>query len=257
VISAHEEPCTFRIALDRAALFLDLDGTLAPIAPTPCAVGPEPRRASVLTRAQQALGGRLAVISGREIEEVDRICEGRVGCVAGVHGLEWRGPDLARRSQQPHAMLQRAVQDLTALAAGDPRLLVERKGLSVALHYRGAPEAGAWIEGAASRIAWTTGLVLQRGSMVVELRTPGPDKGDAVRSFMIHPPFSGAVPIYVGDDLTDEPAFAAAQAAGGQGVRVSPQGTTAARYALPGPETVLDWIERSLAQGEFVLEGAA
>ncbi|HET9161019.1 MAG TPA: trehalose-phosphatase [Caulobacteraceae bacterium] len=257
MIQTQPADCPLSLPLARAALFLDLDGTLAPIAATPCSVEPEPRRLSVLSRAQTALDGRVAIVSGREIDDVDRICGGRIDCVAGVHGLEWRGQDRVRRSGEPHPMLERAVRDLAAMAAGDRRLLLERKHASAALHYRAAPEAAARIEGAASRIAWSSGLVLQRGKMVVELRTPGPDKGDALRSFMIHEPFLGATPIYVGDDLTDEPAFVAAQRMGGLGVCIAPLGTTAARYRLAGQEVVLDWIERGLDTGEFTLEACS
>ncbi|WP_303703535.1 trehalose-phosphatase, partial [Brevundimonas naejangsanensis] len=95
----------------------------------------------------------------------------------------------------------------------------------------------------ATDLAASTGLILQPGSMVLELKTPGADKGTAVRAFMQEPPFLGATPVMVGDDLTDEAAFEAAQALGGFGVLVGAPRLTAARYGLPGVSAVLDWLE--------------
>jgi trehalose 6-phosphate phosphatase len=92
----------------------------------------------------------------------------------------------------------------------------------------------------------STGLRVQRGAMVLELRTPGMDKGAAVRAFMAETPFVGARPVFIGDDLTDEDGFAAAEALGGFGVLVGPERVTRARRRLTSPAAVLDWLEASL-----------
>jgi trehalose 6-phosphate phosphatase len=86
--------------------------------------------------------------------------------------------------------------------------------------------------------------VLQPGKLVVELKTPGADKGAALTAFMAEPPFAGAVPVMVGDDLTDEYGFRAAEALGGFGVLVGPRRETAARFGLADVNAVLDWLER-------------
>ena len=86
------------------------------------------------------------------------------------------------------------------------------------------------------------GLAFQAGDHVFELRTPGADKGDAVRAFMAEAPFAGARPIYVGDDLTDESGFRAAEKLGGFGVIVGTRRPTAAHYRLANVEAVLDWL---------------
>lgn len=86
-------------------------------------------------------------------------------------------------------------------------------------------------------------LIVQKGKMVVELRPPGADKGDAVRAFMGQDPFAGARPVFVGDDLTDEHAFAAAAALGGDGVLVGATRSTKARYRLPSVAAVAAWLE--------------
>jgi trehalose 6-phosphate phosphatase len=231
------------LRLRGAALFLDLDGTLAPIAARPQDVGPDPRRSSLLTQLSEGLDGRLAVVSGRTLTDVDRILEGRVQAVAAVHGLVRRGADGRLDESAPHPALEGARQALAAVAAADAGMLVEDKGLSATLHYRLAPERAQAARDAATRLADETGLVLQHGDMVVELRTPGPNKGDSVGAFMGTRPFAGATPVFVGDDVTDEDGFAAAQALGGFGVLVGPERTTAARFRLPDVDAALAWLE--------------
>ncbi len=228
---------------DRPALFLDMDGVLAPITATPHAVGPEPRRRRMLLRLLDRLDGRVAVLSGRTIAEIDRICEGVVPCVAGVHGLERRGADGRIRRLDPHPALSAVHEDLEAFARERPGVLVEDKTLGVTLHYRQAPGFGREARDLARRLAHHHGLTLQPGDMVQELKTPGADKGRALTAFMAETPFSGAVPVMAGDDLTDEFAFAAAADLGGFGVLVGPPRATAALHGLADPAAVMDWLE--------------
>lgn len=246
-----------RVSTARAALFLDLDGTLAALAPTPDEVIPDTKRSALLRRACEALGGRLAVISGRALTDIDRILEGAAPCAAGVHGLERRNADGAVSAVEPHPELSRARDSLAFHAQSRPGLLVEEKTLGVALHYRNAPPEKAAAHALAKHVADATGLVLQEGDHVVELRTPGADKGHAVRAFMSEPPFAGSVPLFVGDDLTDEDAFAAVQSMGGAGLLVGPDRPSVATGRLRDAEAVLAWIDRSVNSGEFVVEERA
>lgn len=224
-----------------AGLFLDLDGTLAPIMPRPEEVGPDSRRAALLQDLTLALEGRLAVVSGRSLEDLDRILEGRVSAVAAVHGLVRRGVNGVDRAR-PHPDLEHAREVLRDLARGDPSLLFEDKALSVALHYRNLPSAADAVIEAAERLARSSGLVLQLGDMVAELRTPGQDKGKAIAAFLREAPFVGAAPVFVGDDLTDEDGFAAAARLGGYGVLVGSERPTQATYRLNDVKAVFDWL---------------
>lgn len=230
-------------ALDpsRTALFLDLDGTLAPIAHQPDAVAPSNELTRLLKSAALRLHGRLAVISGRSLADIDRILEGAVTPAAAVHGLVRRNAKGAILTMPPHPGLNFARDALDRLT-DRPGILLEDKRLALAVHYRKAPEAEEAVLAVCRSLAATTGLVLQLGRMVAELRTPGADKGDSVHAFMAEQPFAGALPVFVGDDLTDEDGFAAAAALGGYGVLVGEDRDSAARHRLPDVEAVLGWL---------------
>lgn len=235
------------LQLAETALFLDLDGTLAPIAARPQDVRPDPRRTSLLERLARKLDGRLAVVSGRTLADIDRILEGCVTAVAAIHGLVRRGPDGQLSETPPHPELARAAEGFRAFAARDPGLIVEDKaGLSVALHFRLAGRHAGAARACAQELAADTGLTLQDGDMVEELRTPGPTKADSVRAFMAEPPFQGACPMFLGDDTTDEDGFAAARELGGAGVLVGAARPTGAKFRLAGVEAALAWLEAAL-----------
>jgi trehalose 6-phosphate phosphatase len=237
------------LRLGGAALFLDLDGTLAPIAARPQDVRPEPRRTLLLERLKSALDGRLAVVTGRTLADVDRILEGRIVCVAAVHGLVRRDCDGQLHEPAPHPHLAGAVTRLKAFAVQDSGLIVEEKGPSVALHFRLARHYATEARELAQHIVAETGLVLQEGDMVEELRTPGPTKGDSIRAFMAQDRFRDCTPIFVGDDVTDEHGFDEVAKLGGFGVLVGPQRPTHARYRLTGVEQVMTWLEAAACPG--------
>ena len=229
--------------LDRPALFLDMDGVLAPLADTPEAVVPDARRTALLRRLAGRFDGRVAIISGRTLAEIDRIADGASASASGVHGLERRRAD----GSLDHAAAAPAVRDAVAaferFARDRPGTIVEDKTVSAGLHFRGAPTAAAAAEALAHSLAAETGLALQAGNLVVELKTPGTDKGTALRAFMGELPFAGAVPVMLGDDLTDEDGFRAAADLGGFGVLVGPPRRTAATFSLPDVEAVLAWLD--------------
>lgn len=227
----------------RCALFLDLDGTLAPIMPRPDDVGPDPRRARVLAQLRAAFEDRVAVVSGRDLQNLDYILGGEMKAIGAVHGLVRRTADGAVVAREPHAGLVDARRILVELAHCERGLLFEDKGLSVALHYRNAPSCAEAVIEAGERLSRATGLVLQLGDMVVELRTPGADKGAAVTAFLREAPFLGAMPVFIGDDLTDEDGFAAANRLGGFGILVGHRRPTEARYCLEDTDAVFKWLE--------------
>jgi len=229
--------------LPRPALFLDLDGVLAPLAATPEAVVPDARRTAVLRALIDRLGGRVAIISGRTLAEVDRISEGAMRSASGVHGLERRRDDGTLVVGAPAPAVRTAVAAFDQFAADRPGIIVEDKGVSAGLHFRGAQDQAVDALSLAGRLAKDTGLSMQSGNLVVELKTPGTDKGTALTAFMNEAPFHGATPVMVGDDLTDEHGFKAAAARGGFGILVGPPRPTTARYGLTDVAAVLDWLD--------------
>lgn len=231
------------LTLEGAALFLDLDGTLAPIVERPQDVGPDPRRSGLLDRLAEGLDGRLAVVSGRSLDDIDRILEGKVMCVSAIHGLVRRDARGVVGEAPPHPGIAPARKALNDFAAGDPRLIVEDKSLSLTIHYRLAPDRAGEAVGLAERLATVTGLTLQPGDMVMELRTPGASKGDSIRAFMTEAPFNGARPIFLGDDMTDEHGFFAVRQLGGHGILIGPQRRTTATFRMDDVEATLNWLE--------------
>lgn len=236
-------PAPKPLRLGESALFLDLDGTLAPIAARPQDVSPDARRTRLLERLKEGLEGRLAVVTGRTLADVDRILEGRIVCVAAVHGLVRRDCDGTLHGPEPHPGLAEATRALRDFAARDPGLIVEEKGASVALHFRQARTHAAEARVIARRIATNTGLALQDGDMVEELRTPGASKGDSIRDFMATARFRDAHPVFAGDDVTDEHGFAEVDRLGGYGVLVGRPRQTHARFGLRNVEDVMAWLE--------------
>ena len=236
-------PAPKPLKLGESALFLDLDGTLAPIVARPQDVAPDPRRTRLLERLMAGLDGRLAVITGRTLEDVDRILEARVPCVSAIHGLVRRDADGSLYAPPLHPGVTPATRMLKAFAECDEGLIVEEKGASVALHFRQARSRAGEARRLARRLARETGLTLQEGDMVEELRPPGATKGDGILAFMERAPFKGACPVFAGDDVTDEHGFEAVANLGGFGVLVGRPRSTHARFGLRNVEDVLAWLE--------------
>jgi len=244
------------IALDRAALLLDFDGVFAELRSEPDAVEATPERIALLRALRRGLDGRLAVLSGRTLVDLDRVLGGEVEAVAALNGLQRRAPGRALADPPPHRSLAEVTDILQGLARTWPGVKAEAKGLSVALHYRQAPQTGAEVRRILQAIGRSSGLAFQDGAMVAELATPGWYKGRAIRDLMSAPPFAGAAPIFAGDDAADEPGFMAVREAGGFGVLVGERRPTLAQARLAGPEALRAWLRRSLAQGAFEPPGA-
>lgn len=232
---------------DGWAVFVDVDGTLIDIAPTPDSVIVPTALPAQLQLIADRAGGALALVSGRAIATLDRLFAPARLAAAGLHGEELRLPDGQVLTRPPPRQLAALRPRLAALAAAHPGSALEDKGSSIAIHFRASPGAGAAIERAVDEMVAESAGVLaeQRGKMVIEVKPAGAGKERAVRRLMEHPSFAGRRPLAIGDDLTDEAMFAAANALGGVTIRVGPAGEpTAARYLLPTPSAVRAWIAR-------------
>ncbi|MBU3079440.1 trehalose-phosphatase [Sphingomonas quercus] len=228
---------------DRLSLFLDFDGTLVEMAPRPDAVAVDAGLQTLMGTLSARLDGRLAVVSGRSVARIRQFFGIAGFAIGGSHGVEMAWPDGRNVAPGEPRWRQRVIAQVTPFAESHPGVLVEVKPFGVALHYRLAPEAGPAVHALADELAAADGLRLQHGKMMVELREAGADKGDAVRAFMAEPAMAAGVPFFLGDDLTDESAFAAVAELGGAGVLVGPERRTAARYRLPDVAAVHGWLE--------------
>ena len=228
--------------LDGAALFLDFDGTLVELADTPDSIRVSPELGPLLERLRRRLQGRLAIVSGRSLADLESHIPASGIAFSGSHGVELRLVDGTCLPLSVPIGLDDVHDRVAAFAAGAQGLLVEDKPAGIALHYRLAPDwaerATAFMEGLAEERGWS----VQRGNMVAELRPTGATKGDALRAFMTEPKFKAARPVFVGDDLTDEHGFEAAAGLGGAGILVGPPRGTAARFRLPSVAAVAEWL---------------
>lgn len=240
----------FNLSLDDFCLFIDADGTLLDIAPRP-----EHARASryllaILDDLYFALEGALAVVSGRRIEDIDRLFAPLRLPASGIHGAQLRrspqGPILEGDAPDIPAPVVRAI---AATAARHPGVFVENKGKALAVHWRAAQEreAALWTElSAALREAAAPALAILRGHCVFEIKSPSTTKGDAVSAFMQTAPFAGRAPVFIGDDVTDIAGMAAAKAFGGRAYSVG-QMLEGADGAFAAPSDVRAWLERLVA----------
>lgn len=229
--------------LEPVSLFVDFDGTLVDLVDNPGEIRVDDALQHLLAELNAALSGRFALVSGRSIAQLDGFL-GPLGArltLVGSHGVELRRAGGKLTAPERPSSLDAVERDLAGFAAAYPGLHVELKSHGAALHYRAAPQHEAAAYAFCRDLARATGLVLQTGKMMVELREPG-DKGDAVKVLMREPPMAGAPPLFVGDDLTDEAGFSAARALGGAGVLVGGRGPTAALYRLENVEAVRAWL---------------
>jgi len=229
--------------LEGASLFLDFDGTLVDLVERPDAVVVDDALLGLLGGLGALYSGRLAIISGRSIAQLDSLL-GPVAqqfALSGSHGSEHRWNGILAHPVRP-AALDEVTRAMEIFAVDHPGTLVEAKSFGVALHYRLKPEDGAAAAALADRLGKAHGLTVQPGKMMIELRVAGGDKGAAVRRMMTRAPMAGTRPLVLGDDQTDESAFAAAEGLGGAGILVGPPRETAARYRLPGVGEVRAWL---------------
>ncbi|MFN4059992.1 MAG: trehalose-phosphatase [Paracoccus hibiscisoli] len=230
-----------------AALFLDFDGCLVDIAPRPDAVVVTPALRDRLSALHRRQGGAVALISGRDVADLRGHLPDFPGFVAGSHGSELSlEPGRITTLHQVDfdaPALHRAARDR---AAPHPALLVEEKPHGVALHYRDAPQLRDFVETVMQDLAAQhPHLVLQPAKMALELRPGGVGKDSAMAHLLTLPPFAGRMPVFAGDDTTDEPAMAHAQSQGGFAIKIG-DGPTAAHHRLSDPAALAAWLDASL-----------
>jgi len=232
-----------------AAFFLDIDGTLFDIVALPAAVRAGKADFELLTALYEAAGGAVALVSGRPIAGIDKIFRPLKLPAAGQHGVERRD---ARGKMHRHAiepeLWQTVIAPIRQYASHHEGLIFEDKGLSIALHYRLAPRqersVRALLEQAVAHLGERYEML--PGKMVFELRPSGRNKGVAIEEFMHEKPFARRVPVFLGDDVSDEYGFVVVNRLGGHSVKVG-AGASAARSGLPDPAAARAWLAQWIA----------
>ena len=225
------------------AVFLDFDGTLVEFDDNPQNVAIAPRALEQLRVLQRTHSGALAIVSGRQIADLDRFLAPLSFAAAGVHGLERRlAPGGETVMLAGPEALDSVRRSLESPLAASPELQLEDKGTALVIHYRTAPSlearAKAMMQAA---IQGRDDMVLMQGDGIVEVHPAGMDKGKAVADLMGEPVFAGRVPVYVGDDVTDEFALDYVRKAGGISVKIG-EAASAAEFRLKDVTALHHWL---------------
>ncbi len=235
----------------RTSLFLDIDGTLLDFAATPEQVWVDPRLVTCLLVLHQKLSGALAFVSGRTIEDIDRLFQPLRFAAAGVHGAEIRvAPDAQIRTAAMDLLPEILWVRLSHVISEFPGVFAENKAFAFAVHYRNVPECKTALTKAVETLAVEAkdpSLALLHGHCVLEFKRRAFEKGMAIDHLMLQPAFEGRAPIFIGDDATDLPGFAAVLRRGGRAYSVgrSMEGLTG---AFETPQEVRDWLYGLAAQ---------
>lgn len=239
------------------ALFLDMDGTLLELAATPKSVRVPEGLTGLLERLSEGLDGAIAIVTGRLVSEVDRLLSPLRITASGVHGAEMRRSPKGEVERVSAMLPEDLFTSMQRLAGRIPGVLAESKGPGIAIHYRLAPNAEgeilAELEAILDRHAGA--FELWPGKKIFEVIPSGLSKGTALAQLATLPAFRGRVPIMIGDDIGDEPAFAAAEGLSGFGLRVAGEHYSDDDADFAGPQAVLGWLDqfaRKLATAEAV-----
>ena len=229
-------------------LFLDVDGTLIELSDSPFDIVASEELKHTLGEVSQRLGGAVALVSGRSIEYLDKLFAPLHLPAAGLHGVERRkSSGVLHGASFADGQLDRARAALEQFVGAHPGTLLEDKGRTVAVHYRLAPQFEAQALAAVNAIVGAMGsnYHVQHGNMMMEIKPRGFSKGSAIKAFLQEPPFSGRVPVFVGDDLTDLDGFHVVDDEGGISIAVGSR--VEAQRHLENPAAVRRWLQEIAA----------
>jgi trehalose 6-phosphate phosphatase len=238
---------SFNLYPARDALFLDIDGTLLDIAPLPDGVVVPRDLIDDLAMLHEKMGGALALVSGRSLENIDKLFAPLHLPASGVHGAQWR---IEAEKEEKRPLPEDIRSSVAEAVSYYPQLIMEDKRYSIAVHYRNAPELADTVKFFLQKIVSYNhpAISLMRGKMVFEIVQPGHHKGHAVEHFMAQAPFTGRRPVFLGDDETDIPAMRTCLEQGGVAVRIG-QNITPFSNEFSSPLEVREWVRKQVSHG--------
>jgi trehalose 6-phosphate phosphatase len=225
------------------AWFFDIDGTLIELAQEPASLKIKHRLPEILAALQRQLGGALALVSGRSIENILQLIAPFRLPLAGCHGIERRLADGRILRPEPSPDMDRARRIFSDFTKAHDGLFLEDKGLTLALHFRQAPHLEADCQAVAEQAA-VGDLNWFPGKMVFEVMARNYTKGSAVEAFMAEEPFRGRKPVFIGDDLPDEDGFETVRRLGGLGILIGPMRSTKAQFRLDSVSALHAWLAK-------------
>jgi trehalose 6-phosphate phosphatase len=229
---------------------IDVDGTIVDVAATPQGVVVPSSLLRTLATLHTRTDGALALVSGRLVENLDHLFAPLALPCIGGHGVELRSSARALLHRKPVELSPTVKYQVAAAAAADPRIIVEDKGSSLAVHFRLAPDQALLMKNKIAAIverARDEKLEMLCGKAVIEIKPRSFNKGTAVRELMSISPFTHRIPLFIGDDVTDESVFAILPELGGFGYSVGRE-VAGVRGVFRGPQDVRDWLD-GLAAG--------
>lgn len=236
--------------LNKSAVFLDFDGTLVDIKPTPSQVKISVNTQSLLIILNQKLNNALAIISGRDIASL-------MGCLhpptpalnlSGSHGMQYKlsTTDLIQLHPQVKAIPTALISQCKQFSL-QHQLIWEPKPYSVIIHYRNHPELERIVENFLTNIISDyPGFIIQTGKCVREIKQSGVNKASALKLFMRNSLFYGRQPWYFGDDITDEDAFQWINHHQGISVKIGNHSHSFAKFHLDAPHTLIEFFQNNL-----------
>jgi trehalose 6-phosphate phosphatase len=228
------------------SLFLDVDGTLVDIAPTPSMVHVPPDLSEILGTVAARLSGGFAIVTGRPIAEADELLRPFKFIAAGVHGAEMRTSSAGEITPLTPSFNAALLNDLRNVTKALPGVVTEDKGTGIALHYRLVPSLGEslllMLEALLPK--YPGQFTLCEGRKVIEILPVGFSKGLALRKLASLPDFANRVPVMIGDDIADIGAFHAAESLGGYGLKVAGENFSADEASFTGPADVITWLKK-------------
>lgn len=230
------------------SFFLDFDGTLADIAPTPDEVQFPDDRAQTIQTLFEVLEKRVAIVSGRDVTDLEKHIGTFPGYLSGGHGISLKTPDKRYENAViDTALLKRLKSAVLIFCSENPAILLEDKVAGFSLHYRNSPDLETRIHDFAEDLLKNQSeFKIIRAKMAIEIKPAAYTKATALERLSTISPFESTTCVYIGDDVTDEDGFKFVNSKTGISIKIG-NGPTCAKYRLHNPAHLFNMLDMFIA----------